>query len=45
MLPLTHAISIACLIARSTLEAVVLNLIAIVGYNPLVIEFKISISL
>ena len=45
MFPLTQAISIACLIARSTRDAVVLNLIAIVGYNPLVIELRISISL
>ena len=45
MFPLTHAISIACLIARSTLDAVVLYLSAMVGYNPLVIELRISMSL
>lgn len=42
--PLAQATSIACLIALSTRDGVVLNFFANVGYNSLVIEFITSIS-
>ena len=42
--PLFHATSIACLIALSTLDGVVLNFWDKVGYNSLVTELRISSS-
>lgn len=44
-LPLFHATSMACLMARSTLLGVVSNYLAIVGYNIFVMLFIISGSL
>ena len=42
--PRSHATSIACLIARSTLEEVVASFFATVGYKIFVTELIISLS-